>query len=223
MDLRLREDARELEGKKIIRKIVELDEGTGVVIATGHADVSTAITALKEWRVLDFILKDAWDPEKVARLVRAGLPAARAAYRLRYESAIASLAGDQPIMPWVAAVLACIAPAASASRPDRTLGDFLNALLDGLYPLLPEHGRGGVALDQATGLARARFWSKALGCPIGVCFGRRESVEAETAGLTAGLGFARGAVGHRRDVGRSRRGLRARRAAVRGVRARLKT
>ena len=70
VDLRLREEARELEGKQIVRKIVAQDEGTTVVIVTGHADVETALTALKEWKVLDFVLKDAWDPEKVIQIAR---------------------------------------------------------------------------------------------------------------------------------------------------------
>lgn len=191
VDLRLHEDRRELEGKEIVRKIVGQDEGTAVVIATGHADVSTAITALREWKVLDFILKDAWDPDKVAALMRVGLPAARAAYQHRYESAIELLRGEQAILPWMAAVLECMAVTTSVTRPDRALGDFLNALLDGFYPLLPERGQRGVALDCALGLARARFWSKALGGPMAVCFGRRESVEAETAGLTRGSAFTR--------------------------------
>ena len=72
MDLRLKEDERELTGKRIAAKIAGQDEGTCVVIVTGHADVSTAITALREWNVLDFVLKDQWDPEKVAHLVRTG-------------------------------------------------------------------------------------------------------------------------------------------------------
>ncbi len=187
IDLRLREEERELEGKKIVRKIVELDEGTSVVIATGHADVSTAITALKEWKVLDFVLKDAWDAEKVARLVQTGIPAARAAYRNRYESVIELLRGDQDILPWIARVLEVIAPDARIARPDRRLGDFLNDLFDGLYPLLPERGRLGASLDAAAGMAAACFWSKALGCPIGVRFGRSRAIAGEIEDVSKGF------------------------------------
>jgi ActR/RegA family two-component response regulator len=188
VDLRLREEERELEGKKIVRKIVELDEGTSVVIATGHADVSTAITALKEWKVLDFVLKDAWDAEKVALLVRTGIPAARAASRSRYESAIELLRGGEEILPWIARVLEATAPDARIPRPDRRLGDFLNDLFDGFYPLLREREGRGVSLDAATGVAAARFWSKALGCPIDVRFGRSQAIAREAEG--AGKGFA---------------------------------
>ncbi len=188
VDLRLREEERELEGKKIVRKIVELDEGTSVVIVTGHADVSTAITALKEWKVLDFILKDAWDAEKVALLVRTGIPVARAAYRSRYESAIDLLRGEQEILPWIAHVLKAAAPDAQIARPDRRLGDFLNELLGGFYPLLPERERRGATVDPAAGVAAARFWSKALGRPIDVRFGRRQTIAKAVDGL--GRGFA---------------------------------
>lgn len=190
VDLRLREDMRDLEGKQIARKIFAQDEGTSIVIATGHADVETAITALKDWRVLDFILKDAWDPEKVARLVQIGIPAARTAYRNCYESAIDRLRGDQPVLTWVSQVLQTVASDAKVSWPDRRLSDFLNTLLDDLYPLLAPRDDAGAVLDTAGGTASARYWSKALGCPIGVRFGRRASIEAEAASLAAGLGFA---------------------------------
>ena len=189
VDLRLREAERELEGKKIARKIFEQNEGTSIVIATGHADVGTAITALKEWRVLDFILKDAWDPGKVADLVQAGIPAARAAYGTRYESAIDFLRGEQSVLPWVAQVLAVVVPAPDVMRPDRRLGDFLNALLDGLYPLLPARVAPDVKLEPAAGLASAYCWSKALGSPVVIQFGRQAAVEAVAATLAQACPF----------------------------------
>lgn len=191
VDLRLREAERELEGKKIARKIFEQDEGASIVIATGHADVGTAITALKEWRVLDFVLKDAWDPGKVASMVQAGIPAARAAYRARYESAVDFLRGGQALLPWVAQALEVIAPAPDVARPDRRLGDFLNALLDGLYPLLPARAAPGVAFDPAGGLASIQCWSKALGSPALIQFGRAIAIEAAVTGLARNCPFAR--------------------------------
>ncbi len=190
VDLRLREAERELEGKQIARKIFEQDEGTSIVIATGHADVGTAITALKEWRVLDFVLKDAWDPGKVAGLVQAGIPAARAAYRARYESAVDFLRGGQPVLPWLAAILELVAPDPSVMRPDRRLGDLLNALLDGFYPLLPAHAAPEVVFDPGTGLAGVRCWSKALGAPATIRFGRLAAIEALAAELARDCPFA---------------------------------
>lgn len=179
VDLRLREEARELEGKKLARKISELDEGTAVVIATGHADVSTAITALREWQVLDFVLKDAWNPDKVARLVHSGVAQARLRYRSRYESAVELLRGEQEIFPWLARVLQVVAPDTPAPRADRRLADFLNALLAELYPLLRDADAPDIVLDPATGTARGRYWSKALGLPVSLRFGRRAAIEAE--------------------------------------------
>jgi ActR/RegA family two-component response regulator len=191
VDLRLRENTRDLEGKQIARKIVDLGEGTSIVMATGHADVSTAIVALKEWKVLDFVLKDAWDPDKVAGLVRDGLAAGRAAYRARYESAIDWLRDGQPVLPWVAEVLRTVAPDTQAPWPDRRLGDFLNRLVDGLYPLLPRRDGARLVLDAAAGSAQASCWSKARGCPMALRFGRQETLEPEMAALAAGPGFAR--------------------------------
>ena len=123
VDLRLKEDQRELEGKRLVQKIVGLDEGTSVVIATGHADVSTAITALREWNVLDFVLKDEWDPGKVAHLVETGLTQARLAYRSKYESSLDLLRGAQGVYGWTAAMLDLFAPANEVDRPDRRLAD----------------------------------------------------------------------------------------------------
>lgn len=189
VDLRLREETRDLEGKLVAGKIVRQNEGTSIVIATGHADVETALTALKEWQVLDFVLKDAWEPDKVAQLARAGIPAARERYRTRYESAVDFLRGAEGIMPWTVKILQGVAARTDATRPDRRLGDLLNALLDDLHPLLPLRTAAGVVLDPAAGTATARFWSKALGAPIIVCFGCSTAIEQ--AALSFGQGFAR--------------------------------
>ncbi len=189
VDLRLREDARELEGKELAHKLSELDEGTAVVIATGHADVSTAITALKEWQVLDFVLKDAWNPGKVVQLVQSGVALGRTRYRSRYESAVELLRGEQDIFPWLARVLQTVAPDTTAPRADRRLADFLNALLADLYPLLRDAAAPDVVLDPATGTARGRYWSKALGLPVNLRFGRRAAIEAEARACSDG--FAR--------------------------------
>lgn len=187
VDLRLREETRDLEGKLIAAKIVQQDEGTSIVIATGHADVETALTALKEWQVLDFILKDAWDPDKVAALARVGIPVARERYRNRYESAVELLRGGESILPWLARVLGCIAPATVTARPDRRLGDLLNALLADLYPLLPEHAAPDMTLDPASGTALARFWSKALAAPIIVRFGQSAAITQAAQALEQGF------------------------------------
>jgi CheY-like chemotaxis protein len=143
VDLRLKEDARDFDGKRIAKKIVDQDEGTSVVIATGHADVSTAITALKEWQVLDFVLKDEWDPGKVARLVQTGIPVARERYRLRYESALDILRGGQDIQGWLAEVLRCMAPETAVARPDRRLAGLPQRLARRDVPTPPRAGQAG--------------------------------------------------------------------------------
>jgi ActR/RegA family two-component response regulator len=172
VDLRLKEDERELTGKRIAAKITRLDEGTCVVIVTGHADVNTAITALREWNVLDFVLKDEWDAEKVMHLVRTGLSQSRLSYRSKYESSVDLLRGRQDIYSWLAGTLSLFAPANEIDRPDRRLADFLNKLLDGLHPLLPLAGAAGMQLDPARRIATVQFWSKALGSPISMCMSR---------------------------------------------------
>lgn len=188
VDLRLKEDERELTGKRIAEKITRQGEGACVVIVTGHADVGTAITALREWNVLDFVLKDEWDPDKVAHLVRTGLARARLNYRSKYESSIDLLRGRQDIYSWLAATLNLFAPANEVDRPDRRLADFLNKLLDGLHPLLPIAGAAGLQRDAARRIATVQFWSKALGSPISVVLSRTRGFDAETG---AALGFNR--------------------------------
>ncbi len=186
VDLRLKEDERELTGKRIAAKIAGLDEGTCTVIVTGHADVGTAITALREWNVLDFILKDEWSPEKVAHLVRVGLAQARLSYRSKYESSIDLLRGRQDIYSWLASILNLFAPANEVDRPDRRLADFLNRLLEGLHPLLPSAQAPGLQLDAARRIATTCFWSKALGSPVSLVMSRTRGFDSETG---AGLGF----------------------------------
>ena len=186
VDLRLKEDERELTGKRIAAKIAGQDEGTCVVIVTGHADVSTAITALREWNVLDFVLKDQWDPDKVAHLVRTGLAQSRLSYRSKYDSSIDLLRGRQDIYTWLAVTLDLFAPANEVDRPDRRLSDFFNKALDRLHPLLPMRGVAGLQVDPARRIATAHFWSKALGSPINLCVSRTRGYDCETG---AEIGF----------------------------------
>jgi hypothetical protein len=164
------------------------DEGTSVVIATGHADVNTAITALREWNVLDFVLKDAWEPEKVAHLVKTGLAQARLSYRSKYESSLDLVRGGQDIYSWSAGILNLFAPANEVDRPDRRLADFVNKLLAGLHPLLPPEGASGLHIDAAKRIATAIYWSKALGSPLALCLSRTRGFDCAT---NAALGFNR--------------------------------
>jgi ActR/RegA family two-component response regulator len=186
VDLRLREDERELTGKILAQKIIEMGEGTCCVIVSGHADVATAVQALRDWSVLDLVLKDEWTPGKIAALVENGLAQARLSYRSRYESGLDLLRRGEDLYGWTARVLDLFAPANEVDRPDRRLADFLNRLLDGLHPLLPLKEGAGLQLDPALRIATAQFWSKALGCPITLTLSRTRGFDAQTA---AGLGF----------------------------------
>jgi ActR/RegA family two-component response regulator len=188
VDLRLKEDERELTGKVLAKKIAEMGEGTCVVIVSGHADVTTAIQALRDWSVLDLVLKDEWDPGKVAHLTETGLAQARLSYRSKYETSLDLLRRGEDLYGWTARVLDLFAPANEVDRPDRRLADFLNRLLEGLQPLLPLKDGAGLSLDPALRVATAQFWSKALGSPISVTFGRTRGFDAATA---ATLGFNR--------------------------------
>ena len=188
VDLRLKEDERELTGKILAQKIADQDEGARVVIVSGHADVATAIQALRDWDVLDLALKDEWDPGKVARLTETGLAQAHLSYRSKYESSLDLLRGGQDLYAWTAALLDLFAPANEVDRPDRRLADFLNRLLEELHPLLPLRDGGGLRLDPALRIATAQFWSKALGSPIALILSRTRGFDAETA---ASLGFNR--------------------------------
>ena len=188
VDLRLKEDERELTGKILARKIAEMDEGTCVVIVSGHADVSTAIQALRDWNVLDLVLKDEWDPGKVAHLTETGLAQSRLSYRSKYESSLDLLRRGEDLYGWTARVLDLFAPANEVDRPDRRLADFLNHLLDGLHPLLSPAEGAGLSLDPALRIATATFWSKALGSPIALTLSRTRGFDTPTA---ANLGFNR--------------------------------
>ncbi len=131
VDLRLREDARELEGKQIARKIVDQDEGTSIVIATGHADVEHGDHGAEGVAGAGFRAEGRVGPRRRSPAwCRPASRPRRAAYRGRYESAVDVAArAISRCWPWVAQVLQAVAPDTAAARPDRRLGDFLNVLL----------------------------------------------------------------------------------------------
>lgn len=180
IDLRLQEDAEELEGIKLVQKIAELDEGTSTIIVSGYADATIATELLKRWNAFYVIEKEKLDAKQFAKLAKGAVSQAKNQYRTKFESAIDFLRGNQDIFPWVAKVLQAVLPTDRISDDDhRQLRNLLNELLADLYPLLHHRMDKGAIIDSEAGVVSARCWSKALGVPILVRFGRRELIDRE--------------------------------------------
>jgi ActR/RegA family two-component response regulator len=193
VDLRLDAELRDLVGMRLVEKVAESDEGTRTIIVSGYADATLATAALKQYGAYYLIEKEKIDIDQFTRLVQAAVLEADEAYRTKYSSAIDFLRGDQDTHAWAAGVLQAI------WGEERILGlrdldemrDLLNGLLEGLFPLLRHKaGKSGIVDDQ-NGLVYARCWSKGLGEPILVRFGRRELVERDGGDGESRFGVAR--------------------------------
>lgn len=193
VDLRLDAELRDLAGMRLVEKVAKSDEGTRTIIVSGYADATLATAALKQYGAYYLIEKAKIDIDQFARLVQEAALEADEAYRTKYSSAIDFLRGDQDTHAWAAEVLQAI------WGEDRILGlhdldemrDLLNGLLAGLFPLLRHKAEKSGIVDEQKGLAYARCWSKGLGEPILIRFGRRQLVDWDEGGEESRSGLAR--------------------------------
>jgi ActR/RegA family two-component response regulator len=193
VDLRLDAELRDLAGMKLVEKVTGLDEGTRTIIVSGYADATLATAALKQYGAYYLIEKAKIDIDQFTRLVQEAVLEADEAYRSKYSSAIDFLRGDQDTHAWAAGVLQAI------WGEDRILGlrdldemrDLLNGLLEGLFPLLRHKAEKSGIVDEEKRLVSTRCWSKGLGEPILIRFGRRQLAERDREDGESRSGVAR--------------------------------
>jgi ActR/RegA family two-component response regulator len=191
VDLRLQEGTEELQGMKLVEKVAQLDEGTSTIIISGYADATIATEALKRFDAFYVVEKDRIDPRQFVELVQAAISQADERYRARFASAMDFLSAGRDVHSWAAEVLSALI------GENRTLGlidlnrlrELLNALLDGLFPLLHHRLEPGVLVDRTSGVVRGRYWSKALGQAIAVKLGSRELIEREIVDVEESAGL----------------------------------
>jgi CheY-like chemotaxis protein len=167
LDYRLAEDdPYNRDGKIVAMRINDLQEGTRVIIVTAYGDVVDAEEAFRDFHAYDFIRKHKMD------FLRDRI---RSAIEQSMVAAIRSLQPeDFPDSLLRQGSLSELEGILGMKKKSRELKSCLARLFDGLYPILPSIAGAKVSPD--SGVACARVWSRALGEPIEVRFGKQEKI-----------------------------------------------
>lgn len=161
------------DGIEVIKRISQADEGTRAVIITAFGTIKMTRDAFKEYQVFEFMEKQTHDQARFCQVVEQAVEEARSQlvkWRRRGPGLRELIRGFSPQQ----------IQEALASGGLEELDTLFRGLLYDLHPLLPD--RQEAQLIEREGkpvMVEACYWSRMLGQPILVRFGRRQDVEEE--------------------------------------------
>ena len=171
-------EGEDSEGLKVLKEIARLAEGTRYYMITAYGDPDVAFSAGRDLKIEDYISKAKLDEtiDAVRMTIHGSIHAAQADYAKRYGNGLAQItatiadAREQAV--WEIGVITAIAPRGKAGGGHKELSNLLDHLLKGIPPLIPLQSGKPPQIDKARGVVEAEYWSKALGKPIKILFGR---------------------------------------------------
>jgi CheY-like chemotaxis protein len=161
------------DGIEVVKRISQADEGTRAIIITAFGTIQMTRDAFKQYQVFEFMEKQTHDQARFCQMVEQAVEEARGQVmdrRVRGTGLRDLIRGFSPQE----------VQEALASGGLEELDTLFRGLLYDLHPLLPDRQeawlieRGG-----KPAMVEACYWSRMLGQPILVRFGRRQGVEEE--------------------------------------------
>ncbi len=161
------------DGIEVVRRISQAEEGTRAVIITAFGTIQMTRDAFKEYHVFEFMEKQTHDQARFCQMVEQAVEEAR--------SQVMDRRGRGPgLRELVKGFSPQEIQMALAGGGLEELDTLFRGLLYDFHPLLPD--RQEARLIEREGkptMVEACYWSKMLGQPIVVRFGRRPEVEEE--------------------------------------------
>jgi ActR/RegA family two-component response regulator len=161
------------DGIEVVKRISQADEGTRAIIITAFGTIQMTRDAFKEYQVFEFMEKQTHDQDRFCQVVEQAVEEAKGQTmdrRVRGLGLRDLIRGFSPRE----------IQEALASGGLEELDTLFRGLLYEFHPLLPD--RQEARLIEREGkptMVEACYWSRMLGQPIVVRFGRRQEVEAE--------------------------------------------
>jgi len=165
------------DGIEVVKRISQADEGTRAIIITAFGTIPMTRDAFKEYRVFEFMEKQTHDQARFCQVVGQAVEEAR------------SRVMDRRVHgPGLRELISGFAPQeiqkALASGGLEELDTLFKGLLYDFHPLLPDRQKARlIQREGKPAMVEACYWSRMLGQPIGVRFGRRQEVEEEARAL----------------------------------------
>jgi len=184
VDLSLTKKGSDTTGLEVLNWLHLLKEGTQSVLITAHGTLEAGFQAGAEFGASAAISKAAFDADKLSDIlkerVKIACEAQKELARKLSDSAAELFHGDQRSHLWDLEVISALNP----SQGIRHVGVLLDALVSPLQVLMPPKAGNPSVIDQVQGLVHSRFWSRAIGKPVKITFGKVASVEALLAQLS---------------------------------------
>lgn len=174
IDIGLNEsEDQNVDGLRVMGKIREMGDQTSIVVITGRSGrdvLPITRDSIVKYQAHEIAGKPDIGLQDVRDLLRSGL----AAFKDRAAADPAAhelLRGDVPSLTWDDRMLRGMA----VQDGVRGLYEFLDRLMAGLLPVVRDRSGAAVTTDTATGVMHGRYWSRAIGKAIAVCFGDAEA------------------------------------------------
>jgi len=161
------------DGIEVVKRISQADEGTRAIIITAFGTIQMTRDAFKEYQVFEFMEKQTHDQARFCQVVEQAVEEAKSQVMDR------KLRG-----PGLRDLIRGFSPQeiqeALASGGLEELDTLFRGLLYDFHPLLLDRQEARlIEREGKPALVEACYWSRMLGQPIVVRFGRRQDVEEE--------------------------------------------
>lgn len=176
-------------GMRVLETLAGLNEGTQMLMLTAYATVPSAKKALEEWKVSKYIEKRTFEDTEVIlktrEMIQQMVFQARGEYKKRYGSGIKLLTGNlvekEAGLVWETSVMNALDEPGKGGYPE--FSRFLDELLFELAPLIVQAPGDTPKLDKKSLLVEANYWSKGMGEPVVICFGREMDINKKKEAL----------------------------------------
>jgi CheY-like chemotaxis protein len=165
-------DIENRDGLRVMERIRAVGDRTSIVVVTarsGQDVLSITRDAIKKYNAYDVIGKGRLMPSDIRRLLEDGRSAFMAASDIN-NRALGALQGTVDAKTWQRRVMQAVGFNGDAA----SLDSFLDGLLNNYLPVVRLSDERGMNIDSKLGLVYGRYWSRAIGAAVLICFGASE-------------------------------------------------
>jgi ActR/RegA family two-component response regulator len=178
-------DDRNIDGLRVMDKIRSVKDETSIVVVTGRSGMDVLpITrdALMRYQAHNILGKVEIVPHDIETVLASGLDAFEKRSSLGAAPVHDVLRGDLEPWQWDDQIMR----GTGIQGDVQNLYRFLDRLVSGFLPLIPERPGAAIQRDEATGVLHGSYWSRAIGMAVVICFGGNTQAAAQLESAKSG-------------------------------------